>query len=209
MPPEKPPNAVMFYIEHNRGRGLSDEQLKTEFNESLGKQEKQKWKTKHKKAKRKYHKLLNLYAEHHPDFDVDEYNNSSRSHGGGGGRKKNKSRNKRRRGADTYGSRQAYVGITTYDEDTNMPQPATKRRRRGAQQSSGGGHSIDDLFKDLNSGSKRVVRDPDKFKLSEQHKISMQNLVDSMRAAARKGTFSYNPSSFLIFTLFFNFLPSF
>ena len=43
-------------------------------------------------------------------------------------------------------------------------------------------NSIDDLFREISSGSKRVIRDPDKFKPADSDKISMQNLVESMRS---------------------------
>ncbi len=61
-PPEKPANLVTFYIVENRGGGLSDEDLRTEFREKIGQQEKQKWKQKWKKVKKRYQKLLQLFV---------------------------------------------------------------------------------------------------------------------------------------------------
>ncbi len=72
-PPRKPLSAVQFYVEHNRHLGLSDNELRTQFSQTLGKQEKQRWKTKHKKARKRYHRLLQLYQDANPSFDLGIY----------------------------------------------------------------------------------------------------------------------------------------
>ncbi len=181
-PPTKPPNVVMFYVEHNRGGVLNDEELRLEFNEKIGKQEKQKWKTKHKKEKKRYRKLLQLYIDANPDFDEAQIIQQSRP------RKKSQKRN--RNNNNSYDSRARYVGINTYDDmdDIDYNQSQSKRRRKSNESNNTQNSSIDELFREINSGSKRVVRDPEKFKPTDNNKIQMQNLVLSMRDAAQKGT---------------------
>jgi len=205
-PPEKPPNKIMFYVDSNRHRGISDEELRKEFNEALGKKERQKWTRRHNRAKKKYQALLKLYADANPGFNMEEYNNSrtgsSASQRGGGGKSSSSGR-KRKRG-DTYDSRAAYVGIETYgmeeDDDYNnsnnvrsSPSSNRKRVRRvdggGAapqQQTAASSSSIEELFKEINSGSKRVARNPDKFEPTDEDRAEMQHLVQKMRDAAYK-----------------------
>mmetsp|Transcript_46328 Transcript_46328/g.77020 ORF Transcript_46328/g.77020 Transcript_46328/m.77020 type:complete len:463 (-) Transcript_46328:90-1478(-) len=187
-PPEKPPHKVMFYVENNRHRGINDEDLRTEFNESLGKEERQKWRRRHTRAKKKYQKLLELYAAANPSFNIQEYNSRKDGASKSSGTRKSSSTGKRRRNDnDIYNTRSAYVGIEEFGaadyEDEQLRSPSNKRARRSE---GSGGNSIDELFKNINAGTKRVIRDANKFTPSENDKIQMQNLVASMREAARR-----------------------
>eukprot|EP01084_Bolivina_argentea_P124930 221391_1 len=182
-PPEKPSNTVQLYVQHNKGQGRSEEELRINFNENLGKQERQKWKTKHRKAKKRYHKLLQLYMNAHPEYDPDEHRVSSPAKRSLAKRNTNNTSSRKRPRANPTSSRARYVGIETYGDDNDYNQ-SSKRRRKQPEPITG--NSIDELFRDISSGTKRVIRDPDKFKPSDINKIQMLNLVESMRDAARK-----------------------
>eukprot|EP01083_Nonionella_stella_P111503 327052_1 len=177
-PPEKPPNLVLYYIVDNRDRGLTDEELRTEFREKIGKQEKQKWKTKHKKANKRYHKLLQLYLDANPDFDENQIQQRASP-------RKRTSKSTRKRIRNSYGSRQQNVFINTYDDDMNEYQPQAAKKRRKSHDNINNSSSIDDLFREINSGTKRVIRDPDKFKPTDENKRQMRDLINKMREAAR------------------------
>jgi len=175
-PPLKPPALVTFYVQQHRTSGIPESALRLKFTQSLGKQEKQRWKTKHKKARKRYNALLALYCAAHPDFNADEHEQRQQQT-----RAKTKTRTNKRRRSDQN-------NMNMYDSSQPMPSnnAHSKRRRTDANTDAQAQHSIDDLFRDINAGSKRVVRDPDKFRPSDEHKMAMQTLVADMRAAAKR-----------------------
>lgn len=173
-PPEKPSSMIQFYIDHHRHSGLSTEELRQQFSETLGKQEKQRWKTKHKKARKRYHKLLQLYQDANPSFNLEIYQQRS-------AQQRSPTKRKRTRQNGSGGQRGT---VDIYDSSFDPSpggQPKKKKQKTAPEK-----HSIDDLFRDINAGTKRAIRDPDKFRPTDDHKHQMAKIVEQMREAARK-----------------------
>ncbi len=72
------------------------------------------------------------------------------------------------------------------DNDINESPQSKRQKLSNNNGNNNGNNSIDDLFREINSNTKRVIRDPEKFKPSQENKNQMQNLVLKMRESARK-----------------------
>eukprot|EP01084_Bolivina_argentea_P167534 290746_1 len=184
-PPEKPPGIVNYYVEQNKNGPNTENELRLQWKEGLGQIERQKWKKKHKKLQKRYEALLQLYVDHHPEFDYEAYqqqqraySSPQRSSSSNRNRKKTTSGNSRGRRTDNY---EFFDGA---NDDYNGS-PNRKKRKRNNKSSKSQRDSVDELFRGMNQ-TKRAVRNAAKFEPSDDQKIQMKQLVEAMRNAAKK-----------------------